>query len=112
MHKELIDKIREILEVGVPLHKYGTSSWGLTKEQALKAIELFHFERIAILGGDVYVIKKEFILPNYDNWTCNPVKGESEEDFLERSINKAHDYIENYKSNFEETFYFVLVPNS
>lgn len=110
MAKTWSTEIKEILKIGKPLFNVGNNNWGLTKEQALEAIDLLSSANIPIYGGDVYELTGDIIKPNYDNWFCNPMPNELERDFLDRSITIAKNYILSYYK-FEKIF-FVLVPKN
>jgi len=104
-------RIDEILNVGINLEEYGTSNWGLTKEQSLNVLKKFLKNNIAILGGDIYVEVDEYIKPNYDNWYCERCTYETKLQFVKRSNILAKSYIENYQPPNNTKYYFVLVPD-
>jgi hypothetical protein len=87
----------------------GVNNWGLTKEDALKALNEFSKVGIAVLGGDVYIMSAGIIEPSYDNWYCSPNKDEEGIAFVNRSIATAESYISNYKKG-KNTVLFALVP--
>ena len=102
-------KIDYILQVGKSLENIGINNWGLTSEQFLVVIDQFLKNDIAILGGDIYVIRNDNIEPSYDNWHCNHETGERFSDFVQRSIKKARNYITNYKG-INDNKLIALVP--
>ena len=104
------NKIDEVLKVGHPLTEIGLRNWALTKSQALFAIERFLEYNIPVLGGDICENTDGLIKPNYDSWYCDPSPGETESEFLNRSIVKAKQYIEAYPIKKTDTIFFVLVP--
>ncbi|EMM83588.1 Imm40 family immunity protein [Leptospira interrogans] len=103
-------KIYEVLNIGVHLSDAGVNNWALTKDQALMALEKFLKLDIPILGGDVYEYKNGIIESNYNNWYCDPDEGETNSEYVRRSIEKAIKYIQEYKVNENYKIYFVLMP--
>lgn len=103
-------EIEEILAIGKPLFNVGVHNWALTKKEAMIAIERFSSLQIPILGGDVYTIADGVLQSNYDNWYCDPSAGETKSDFINRSLIKAKEYLENYPVKELDEFFFVLVP--
>ena len=95
---ELTDKLIALLKKGTPV--YGTIQKSFSKNDALEILEECLKSRIAILGGDVVNINNNgYFEYNYDNWSYNRKKGESDVDYVLRSIEKAIKYISNYKLN-------------
>ena len=95
---ELTDKLIALLKKGVPV--YGTIQKSFSKNDALEILEECLKSRIAVLGGDVVNINNNgYFEYNYDNWSYNRKEGESEVDYVLRSIEKAIKYISNYKLN-------------
>jgi hypothetical protein len=103
-------KIDEILKIGQPLDNVGVHNWALTKIQALNVIDQFLDYNVAILGGDVYENIDGIIQSNYDSWFCDPLPGETGDDFTQRSIKVARTYIGEYKLKGDKIF-FVIVPS-
>lgn len=104
-------EIDKILNVGHQLTDIGLHNWALTKAQALIALEQLSSLEIPILGGDVCHYADDVIKPNYDNWYCDRLSEETKNDFLNRSITKAKNYIELYQPLEPDKIYFVLVPD-
>ena len=103
-------EIDKILKVGVNLEQFGVNNWAFNQSQAIEILEKLHHLNIAILGGDVYYSIEGIFQPNYDNWYCEKFEYETDKEFTSRSINKAIDYIKNYKIKDSENTFFVLVP--
>lgn len=101
--------IDEILKVGKWLGESGINNWALTKSQALEALDKLLNLNIAVLGGDVYETRGDYIQPNYDNWYSDRQPGESKEDYLNRSIEESRTYIERYAVYVPGKNYFGLV---
>jgi hypothetical protein len=97
------EKIESILRKGICFQQYGISNWGFSKNLALSIVEEFNKLNIGILGGDVFIIENNTIIPTYDNWYTN----KDNENFVELSIFKAKNYIKNYY--YKNNVYFVFV---
>ena len=110
IHRKM-STVSEILKVGVSLESIGVKNWALSKEDAVKALDKFNELQIPILGGDVCEKINEVIQYNYDNWYCDRQPNESQFDFVNRSIDKARDYINNYNSENIENIFFAFVPD-
>ncbi len=106
------NKTTEILKIGKPLFSVGINNWALTKSESLAAIEHFDFLHIPIFGGDVYESIDGVLRPNYDNWYCEPLSEEIENDFFNRSIIKEKNYINSYQAKESDMIFFVLVPKN
>lgn len=103
-------EIDPILSVGRILDDVGVHNWALKREAALVALEQLSAMKVAVLGGDVYVVSDASVEPNYDNWYCNRGSGEADSDFVKRSIAEARSYIANYQAN-TESILFAIVPS-
>lgn len=99
-----------ILSEGRSLIDVGINNWAFTKSEALAAIERLASIDVPILGGDIYEIIDGILQSNYDNWYCDPQAGESEGEFLNRSLAKAEGYIRAYHAKDPDKIFFVLVP--
>jgi hypothetical protein len=104
------NKIDEILRVGHQLTEIGLRNWALSKPQAIIAIQKFSKYRIPVLGGDVCEMLEGIIKPNCDSWHCDQYPDEKKDDYINRSISTARDYIESYPSQQSDKIFFVLVP--
>ena len=103
-------KVDEIMAVGRSLEDVGIHNWALTREQAMGVLEQFESEGIGVLGGDVYELQCGVLQSNYGNWWCQKSVGESREDFVIRSIEKARSYIGEYRMDSNVPFLFAIVP--
>jgi Immunity protein 40 len=103
--------VTEILKVGISLEPIGINNWALSKEDAIKALDKLHQLQIPVLGGDVCENIEGVLRYNYDNWYCDRQSNEFKIDFVNRSITKARDYIDNYKSKNVEKVFFVFVTD-
>lgn len=101
----------DIRSIGIDLAPWGTNSWALTRQQSMEILDQFLQRGVPVLGGDVIcLIDSDFRYPG-DNWTCNPVDGESQEAFVERSIRRSKEYIQNYPEPVVGKVYIVIVPD-
>jgi len=105
-------KTEEILKKGKSLFDIGVNNWALTKVEVITAIDEFSSQHIPILGGDVYEVINGVFQSNYDNWYCEPLPEETRSEFVNRSVNKAKKYIEDYKAKELDKIFFVLVPEA
>ena len=101
----LTNKLIALLKRETPV--YGTIQKSFSKNDALEILEECLKSRIAILGGDVVNINsKGYFEYNYDNWSCERKKNESDADYASRSAKRAIKYILEYK---KDNAYFILV---
>lgn len=106
---ELINKISPY---GIYIHTEEIKNcWIFTKQNALKVLNIFLEAKIPILGGDVGKYKDAHFEYNNDNWSCNIIKKESLEAYLQRSINITKKYIENYPLD-DVYFAFVFLEDT
>ena len=103
-------KIDDILKDGHYISGLRAGNWALQKNEALNALSKFAELQVAVLGGDVCELLDGVIQYNSDNWECEQLQGEPNADFVLRSITKAKEYIENYKSKHPEKIFFAFVP--
>ena len=101
------ERINQILSVGRSLSDDGVNNWALTREQALQTVDSFAEGGFSISGGDVYVANQGKLESNYDNWYCERNSSEGDQEFSERSLNKAKEYISSYGLS---DALFVIVP--
>lgn len=59
-------------------------------------------------GGDVYKLNRDRLEPLYDNWSCEPVDKETEQEYYERSKMESLTYIENYPVEDGENIIFSI----
>jgi Immunity protein 40 len=112
MHVVWSKKADEILNKGISLDSIGIKNWGLSREAALESLDQFLYYNIPVLGGDVCESENGVIKYNYDNWYCDRNLGESDADFIVRSIQVARDYIEKYNMQSTNQILFVIVPET
>lgn len=99
----------KILKNAVSLEKFGMNDLTWEKEDAKNIITNLMQDDIGILGGSVYKIDSNHLIPMYDNWSCNSDGKESRQGFCIRSKLKALDYIDKYPVYPGEKILFSLV---
>ena len=105
----LKQEIKEkIIQKSLTLEKYGLNDLAWGKEDAKDLIQALMKDHIGILGGDVYRLKLDRLEPVYDNWSCEPMKAESEEEYYARSKAESLNYIENYSIEHGENIIFSI----
>ena len=102
----LTDKLITVLTRGTPV--YGTIQKSFSKKDALEILEECLKLKITVFGGDVVQYKNNYFEHNYDNWSCERKKNESDADYALRSAKRAIKYILEYK---KDNAYFILVLN-
>ena len=93
---------------GHSLESIGVSGFGLDKHFALELIKILRAENIAILGGDVYRINANQIEPTYDNWFLDKADGMDDSIYIEKSLEKAGMFIQNYNDPENGTILYKL----
>jgi hypothetical protein len=105
----LKQKIKEkIVQKSISLERYGINDLAWSKEDAKNLINAIMKDKIGILGGDVYKLTPNRLEPLCDNWSCEPTKTESEEEYYFRSKSESLRYIENYPVQPEERIIFSI----
>ncbi len=99
---------KKITQKSLSLEKYGLNDLAWSKEDATDLIQAIMKDRIGILGGDVYKLKSNRLEPLNDNWSCEPMSAESEEEYYVRSKTKSLNYIENYLIENGENIIFSI----
>ena len=89
------------------LKKYGINDLAWNKEDARVLINSIMKDKIGIIGGDVYDLTSGF-KPLCDNWLCEPINFELEEEYYIRSKLKALNYIDNFPVLSEEKIVFSM----
>jgi len=104
--KEIQEKI---LKKAISLKEFGANDLTWEKESAKKLINLLMEDEIGILGGSVYKIDSNKLIPLYDNWYLEPDVKEETKEYYTRSKKKAFEYINNYPVYPDEKIIFSLV---
>ena len=92
---------------GVSLESVGVNNYALNKTNALRLLDLLAEQKVAVLGGDVYVLKNNQLSLTYDNWYSDKGSSESDDAFCSRSISETEKYIKSY-TNADAFFAFTL----
>lgn len=92
---------------GISLSPIGINNWAMNKEKALFVLDYFRKINVPILGGDVFALIGNEISITYDNWYINP---DGSEEFIQKSIIYAEQYIVNYASTINSAALFSIVP--
>jgi Immunity protein 40 len=93
---------------GFPINFGSSTDLALTRRKAIAALGILTEHGEAILGGDVFVLVDNHLVPLYANWCCNQLMNETKREFSKRSIVAALDYLNNFPINEGEP-YFVFV---
>jgi hypothetical protein len=96
-----------IQENGFPL--LGIAEFGLTKKDALLAVQIARSEDLPILGGDVYLRSSGKIIPAYANWSTEQLEGETASEYARRGWTETEAYIMKYREAKDVELIFVLV---
>lgn len=102
------DYIKKIIENVVSLENYGINDLTWEKKDATALLTSLMTDDIGILGGSVYKIEGERLIPMYDNWSCEPNEKETRCEYYLRSKTKALDYIGKYPVYPGEKIIFSL----
>ncbi|WP_068469659.1 Imm40 family immunity protein [Candidatus Protochlamydia phocaeensis] len=100
---------QKILARTVSLEKIGIRDLAWNQEDIKNLINSIMFDDIGILGGNVYKIEDENIIPLSDNWSCDPKANEKREEYYLRSKIVSKKYIEKYPVKDNEIILFSLV---
>ena len=94
---------------GIQRTDYTDREVALNKADVLKALELLKDTKMCVLGGDIYELEKDgYLRPTYDNWYFEK-NIDSEEECVKKSIEKAYQYISNYKESEDQSIRYILV---
>lgn len=89
------------------LESIDVSGFAYTKNKALEIAENCRNSNKAILGGDVYLLKKGHIESTSASWYCERNDNETPADYVTRSYKETIDYLSHYPDNTEFLFSFV-----
>lgn len=89
------------------LESIGVSGFAYTKDKALEIATNCRNSNKAILGGDVYLLKKGHIESTSASWYCERNDNDTPADYVTRSYNVTIDYLNQYPDNTEFLFSFV-----
>jgi len=106
----LQQKIKEkIIQNSISLQRFGLNELAWRKKDAQNFINDIMKDKIGILGGDVYKLTPKQLEPLCDNWSCEPIATESEENYHSRSKFESLKYIANYPVQKGEKILFSII---
>jgi hypothetical protein len=94
---------------GVSLASLGVRDIGLSRSNALRAVEILRHGKLSILGGDVYFRRGDRVEVAYANWYADPKPEEDRETYLLRSWDKAEEYLKNFPEAADAEVLFAIV---
>ena len=106
--EKLLKKINN--DKGESLHDLGINEIAFSRKDALELLSSIKNEKLAILGGDVYVKMNGIIKPTYDNWYLNR-DNQTWNVYVDESINKAQDYISHYDPKNVNVYFTIVVKH-
>ena len=99
-------------EHGQSLKKIGINGVALTKERALKALELLEHLTIPVLGGDVMRLEGELVQLTYDNWYYQRPESLSHHMYVSQSIAFTRDWILAFPEAASGTYLFQIIVDN
>lgn len=100
---------KKITKDAISLEDFGMNELAWRKEEAEKLITSLMNDDIGILGGDIYKLYSGRVEPLYDNWSCDPLKNESREEYFLRSKSQALNYISKYPVSHDSNIIFAII---
>jgi hypothetical protein len=94
---------------GVSLASLGISGTALPRSAALREVERLRYERVLILGGDVYNRHNDRIEVAYANWSTDSKPQEDRDTYLRSSWDASEAYIKNFPESAEAEVLFRIV---
>jgi hypothetical protein len=94
---------------GYSLREIGVSGTGLTRADALAAIDALGGAGVAIVSGDVLRVLDNIPRYTYNNWRARRGLGEGFAEFSARSLDIARDYINSYAEDGIQLVLYTLV---
>lgn len=95
---------------GISIAPEWSNEIGLTREDAISVLRVLREEGRAVLGGDVYHQTAGEIKSAYANWHCDRTAGESDDEYVNRSVKAGIEYVSRYpEAGSGQTPLFVLV---
>lgn len=89
-------------------HELGVDEQAFERSVCIELLDALD-DGVAVLGGDVYRETVDAIEPDYANWSCERLPGESAIEFARRSKEAARSYITRYNEPSDTTILYVLV---
>ena len=88
--------------------RWGLNEKAYSKELALKVISDLKEKNLTILGGDVYLFKKNKTIITYDSWYFEPQQNKDKR-IVENSYLIAKQYISNYPTTKGQPYFSVVI---
>ena len=92
----------------ISLNSLGLNEKAYSKELALKVISDLKEKNLTILGGDVYLFKKNKTIITYDSWYFEPQQNKDKR-IVENSYLIAKQYISNYPTTKGQPYFSVVI---
>lgn len=96
------------MQNSISLERYGLNDLAWTKEDAQNFIISIMKDKIGILGGDVYELNPQRLVPLSDNWSCESNNIESDDEYYLRSKIESLRYIKDYPVGSGENILFSI----
>jgi hypothetical protein len=109
MPKNFPAAVEAVLSIGIDVEDFGSANWALSRADALAAVSKFQELEIPVLGGDVWEMRNGRPSHTLDNWYCQRSAEEPFRKFVERSAERAQNYVRNYKLNADDQYLFEIV---
>ncbi len=108
MNQEYIEFIKDN---GIYLEsKLGVKEWALSRDNAIRLLEIMNKIQKPCLGGDVILEEENGNFKYaYGFWHYDRTANETEEEYIGNSISKAVEYIKNYPEKEGNKYYYVIV---
>jgi hypothetical protein len=94
---------------GYSLREIGVAGTGLTRADALAAIDALAGAGVAIVSGDVLRVLDNIPRYTYNNWRARRGLGEGFPEFAARSLDVARDYIRSFVEDGNQLVLYTLV---
>jgi len=94
---------------GISLASLGTHDIGLSRNDALRAVEILRHGKLSILGGDVFIRRGDRLEVAYASWYADPKPEEDRETYLHRSWDKADAYLKSFPEPADAEVLFAIV---
>jgi Immunity protein 40 len=104
------DQFLEIYRAsGYSLREIGVPATGLTRADALAALDALGGANVAVVSGDVLRVCDNIPQYTYNNWRARRGLGEGFPEFAARSLQIARDYIANFGEQGTQLTLYTLV---
>lgn len=94
---------------GRSLSEIGAKGIAFTRSDILTALQCLKGSQIVVLGGDVLTDDKGKLRYTHDSWYVNRRDGEAIVDYVERSIERAENYVRNFPDPDDSTVFYSPV---